>query len=133
MTASGEEGNAAIPYSHAQTPAFDANALSHDISTPGFLRCTAAPHEWTVGMRWSVCANSHIALVRVDPVEQSLRSHPFHGQTTLQQWETQQNRSGQQNHSVQSRRQQHEPKHTQIVLVLPLLSSHRPPQYKCEL
>lgn len=78
--------------------AFDANALSHDISTPGFLRCTAAPHEWTVGMWRPVCANSHIALVRVDPVEQSLRSHPFHGQTTLQQ----QNRIGQQNHSVQS-------------------------------
>ncbi len=65
--------------------AFDANTLSHDISTPGFLRCTAAPHEWTVGMWRLVCANSHIALVRVDPVEQSLRSHPFHGQTTLQQ------------------------------------------------
>lgn len=48
----------------------------------GFLRST---HERTVGMRRPGCANSHVALVRVDPVEQSLRSHPFHGQTTLQQ------------------------------------------------
>lgn len=64
---------------------FDANTPSQDISTPRFLCCTAPPHEWTEGMRRLVCANSHIALVRVDPVEQSLRSHPFHGQTTLQQ------------------------------------------------
>lgn len=65
--------------------AFDANALGHDIPTPGFLRRTAAPHECGGGMWRLVCANSHVALVRVDPVEQSLRSHPFHGQTTLKQ------------------------------------------------
>lgn len=96
--------------------AFDANALSHDISTPGFLRC---PHEWTVGMRRTVCANSHIALVRVDPVEESLRSHPFHGQTTLQQ----ENRIGQQNHSVQSRQQSMDP-NTQTVLTYHNDASH---------
>lgn len=87
---------------------FDANALSHDVSTPGFLRCAAATHERAVGMRWRrVCANSHVALVRVDPVEQSLRSHPFHGQTTLQQ----QNRSGQQNRSAPRRQQSVKGKH----------------------
>lgn len=52
-------------------------------------------HERTVGTQGPVCANSHVALVRVDPVEQSLRSHPFHGQTTLQQ----QNRTDQWNRS----------------------------------
>lgn len=45
-------------------------------------------------------AHSHVALVRVDPVEQSLRGHPFHGQTTLQQ----QNRTDEWNPSVRSRR-----------------------------
>lgn len=32
-----QSGNAVVPYSHAQTGAFDANTLGHDISTPGFL------------------------------------------------------------------------------------------------
>lgn len=48
----------------------------------GFL-CSA--QERTVGTQHPVCANSHVALVCVDPVKQSLRGHPFHGQTTLQQ------------------------------------------------
>lgn len=64
---------------------FDANTLSHYISTPAFLQCTATPHQQTVSMWHLVCANSHIALVCVDPVEKSFWSHPFHRQTTLKQ------------------------------------------------
>lgn len=79
----------------------------------GFLRST---HERTVGMQRPVCANSHIALVRVDPVEQSLRSHPFHRQTTLQQ----QNHTDQWQRSVRRGR-----KNTTQTVLITLVSRAR--------
>lgn len=74
-----------IPYSHAQTLSLMLTRSVTIFQHPDSSGVQQLPHERAVGMRRFVCANSHIALVRVDPVEQSLRSHPFHGQATLQQ------------------------------------------------
>lgn len=89
--------------------AFDANTLSHDISTPGFLRCTAALTWAGSGhVTGSLCKLTHRSGAcrpgRTEPPEPSI-SRAGDPETI----EIQQKRRGQHNHSVQSRQQNMDP------------------------
>lgn len=112
---------------------FDANALSHDISTPGFLRCTAAPTwagSWHATVR--LCKLTHRSGAcrpgRTEPPEPSISRA---GDPATK--EGQQNRFGQQNHSVQSRRQNTDPntQFCEFCLVLTWLSWRLELQLAC--
>lgn len=118
MTASGkylEKGNTAVPYSHAESQLLMLTRSVMIFQHPDSSGVQRLHMSRQLACDALVCANSHVALVRVDPVEESLRSHPFHGQTTLQQQKQQQKRRGQRSRSVQIRQ-----KHTEQFDLLQL-------------
>lgn len=93
MGASMNENTHMLSYAHTHIcTCFDANRYSHCVQTLAYRTLWSKDEvKWKItGMHGIV--NSHIALVCVDPVEQSLWCHPFNGQTTLKAYTSDQNK-----------------------------------------
>lgn len=81
-----------VKHTRTCSAAFDTNRYGHCVQTLAYWelwRKDGVKGKIT-GMRGIV--NSHVALVCVDSVEQSLRCHPFNGQTTLKAYTADQNK-----------------------------------------